>query len=234
MLEEVIKIKSKLLIDFIIYIASPIIIYCISVINKFSSYVFYLILAGICYTSYTKYRQNRVSVSGLSIMVGMTLCIYFSKYHKSGIEIYTYITYLIGLGAGAILLSNLFNRNICSQIYTDILNTNSSRNLQINTIIRKRKLENEFNFFTTTLILQLLVSIFIRFYSIINYGISGYNNAHSIEILSLIIFSGIELYTIYKIILKTIVDKSFSNKNNLNSKNEGIVINLDKYKKVNK
>ncbi|WP_207734711.1 hypothetical protein [Romboutsia sp. 1001713B170207_170306_H8] len=202
--------------------------------NKFGSYVFYLILAGICYTSYTKYRQNRVSVSGLSIMIAMTLCIYFSKYHKSGIEIYTYITYLIGLCAGVILLLNLFNRNIFSQIYSDILNTNSSRNLQINTIIRKRKLENEFDFLTSTLILQLLVSIFIRFYSIINYGILGYNNGYSIEILSLITFSGIELYTIYKIILKTAVDKSISNKSSINGKNEGIVINLNKYKKVNK
>lgn len=230
-----IKIKRKLLMDFTIYIVTPIILCIFTGIDKFNYYIFYLILTGICYTSYTKYKQNRVNISGISIMLLLTLYMYFSKNQNKGLDIYTYTTYVIGLSTGIILLLNLFNKNIINQIYTDILNTKFSNSFPINTIIRRQKLRNDFNYLTLVIILELLVSIFIRLYSIINYGELAYQIAYGLELVNLIIFTLIELYKICNIIVKTIEDKLFLNKDNIkNSNTEVRVINLSKYRKINK
>ncbi|MBC5996274.1 hypothetical protein EAI30_10695 [Romboutsia ilealis] len=229
-----VKIKRKILIDSIIYIALPIILYKLSSVGISNSYVFYLILGGICYTLYTKYKQNRTSISGLGIMTLLTLYIYFSRNQKNSFDLYIYATYIIGLSLSIILILNLFDRNICSQIYTDILNTKFNSDISINSLIRKRKLENEFNFLTTLIALHLLISILIRFYGILYYGASRYIEVYSLEILNLIIFTIIELYTIYKIIVKTMSDKAFSNKKNDKDINDGRVIDLSQYKRVNK
>ena len=58
--------------------------------------------------------------------------------------------------------------------------------------------------------------------------------AYSLEILNLVIFTGIELYIIYKIIAKTMEDKAFSNKKSDKNINDGRVIDLSQYKRVNK
>lgn len=229
-----VKIKRKILMDSIIYIASPIILYRLSSLGISNSYVFYLILSGICYTLYTKYKQNRTSISGLCIMTLLTLYIYFSRNQKNSFDLYLYITYLIGISLSIILILNLFDRNICSQIYMDILNTKFNSGISINNLIRKRKLENEFSFLTTLITLHLLISIMIRFYGISYYGLSRYMEVYSLEILNLIIFTGIELYIIYKIIAKTMEDKAFSNKKSDKNINDGRVIDLSQYKRVNK
>ena len=163
--------------DSIIYIVSPIILYRLSSLGISNSYVFYLILGGICYTLYTKYKQNRTSISGLGIMTLLTLYIYFSRNQKNSFDLYLYITYLIGISLSIILILNLFDRNICSQIYMDILNTKFNSGISINNLIRKRKLENEFSFLTTLITLHLLISIMIRFY-----GISYYRDTKSCNI----------------------------------------------------
>lgn len=229
-----VKIKRKILMDSIIYIASPIIPYRLSSLGISNSYVFYLILGGICYTLYTKYKQNRTSISGLCIMTLLTLYIYFSRNQKNSFDLYLYITYLIGISLSIILILNLFDRNICSQIYMDILNTKFNSDISINSLIRKRKLDNEFSFLTTLITLHLLISIMIRFYGISYYGLSRYMEVYSLEILNLIIFTGIELYIIYKIIAKTMEDKAFSNKKSDKNINDGRVIDLSQYKRVNK
>ena len=229
-----VKIKRKILMDSIIYIASPIILYRLSSLGISNSYVFYLILSGICYTLYTKYKQNRISISGLGIMTLLTLYIYFSRNQKNSFDLYLYITYLIGISLSIILILNLFDRNICSQIYMDILNTKFNSGISINNLIRKRKLDNEFSFLTTLITLHLLISIMIRFYGISYYGLSRYMEVYSLEILNLIIFTGIELYIIYKIIAKTMEDKAFSNKKSDKNINDGRVIDLSQYKRVNK
>ncbi len=229
-----VKIKRKILMDSIIYIVSPIILYRLSSLGISNSYVFYLILGGICYTLYTKYKQNRTSISGLGIMTLLTLYIYFSRNQKNSFDLYLYITYLIGISFSIILILNLFDRNICSQIYMDILNTKFNSGISINNLIRKRKLENEFSFLTTLITLHLLISIMIRFYGISYYGSSRYMEAYSLEILNLVIFTGIELYIIYKIIAKTMEDKAFSNKKSDKNINDGRVIDLSQYKRVNK
>lgn len=229
-----VKIKRKILMDSIIYIASPIILYRLSSLSISNSYVLYLILGGICYTLYTKYKQNRTSISGLGIMTLLTLYIYFSRNQKNSFDLYLYITYLIGISLSIILILNLFDRNICGQIYTDILNTKFNSGISINSLIRKRKLENEFSFLTTLITLHLLISIMIRFYGISYYGSSRYMEVYSLEILNLVIFTGIELYIIYKIIAKTMEDKAFSNKKSDKNINDGRVIDLSQYKRVNK
>ena len=229
-----VKIKRKILMDSIIYIVSPITLYRLSSVGISNSYVFYLILGGICYTLHTKYKQNRTSISGLGIMTLLTFYIYFSRNQKNSFDLYIYITYLIGLSLSIILILNLFDRNICSQIYTDILNTKFNNGLSINSLIRKRKLDNEFSFLTTLITLHLLISIMIRFYGISYYGASRYMEVYSLEILNLIIFESIELYAIYKIIAKTMEDKVFSNKKNARNVNDGRVIDLSQYKRVNK
>ena len=229
-----VKIKRKILMDSIVYIASPIILYSINSSSIYNSYAFYLVLGGICYTLYTKYKQNRTSVSGLGIMILLTLYIYFAGNQKSGFDLYIYTTYLIGLSAAIILLLNLLDRNVCSQIYTDILNIKFNNGLSINSLIRKRKLEHEFSFLTTVITFQLLISIMIRFYGISYYGASRYMETYSLEILNIVIFMGIELYTIYKIIVKTIEDKAFSSKKNMGNLKENRVINLSQYRRANK
>ena len=229
-----IKIKRKILIDSIIYIVSPIMLYKLSSLGISNSYVFYLVLCGICYTIYTKYKQNRISVSGLGIMILLTLYIYFSRNQKNNFELYIYITYLIGISISIILILNLFDINICIQIYTDILNIKLNRDISINSLIRQRKLENEFSFLTTLITLHLLISVMIRFYVILNYESNVYMQIYNLEILNLIIFLGIELYTIYKIIAKTIKDRSFSNKKGFKNIDNGRVIILSQYKRVNK
>ena len=76
-------------------------------------------------------------------MTLLTLYIYFSRNQKNSFDLYLYITYLIGISLSIILILNLFDRNICSQIYMDILNTKFNSGISINNLIRKRKLENE-------------------------------------------------------------------------------------------
>lgn len=229
-----VKIKRKILMDLIIYIASPIILYRLSSLSTSKYYLFYLILGGIFYNIYIKYNQNRTSTSGLGIMILLTFYIYFSRNQKNSFDLYLYITYVMGISLAIILILNLFDRNICSQIYTDILNIKLNRDISINSFIRKRKLDNEFSFLTTLITLHLLISIMIRFYGVLYYGSNRYMEVYSLEILNLIIFIGIELYTIYKIISKTMEDKAFSNKKTYKNIDDGRVINLSQYKRINK
>lgn len=220
--------------DLIIYIASPIILYRLSSLGTSKYYLFYLILGGIFYNLYIKYNQNRSSKSGLGIMILLTFFIYFSRNQKNSFDLYLYITYIMGISILIILILNLFNINICSQIYTDILNIKLNRDISINSFIRKRKLDNEFSFLTTLITLHLLISIMIRFYGALYYGSNRYMEVYSLEILNFIIFMGIELYTIYKIIVKSIEDKTFYNRKTYKNVDDGRVINLSQYKRINK
>ncbi|MGL5693084.1 MAG: hypothetical protein ACRCXA_03345, partial [Peptostreptococcaceae bacterium] len=168
--------KRKLLMDILIYVALPILIYMYSGIQKFTSSISYLILAVIGYTIYTKQQQQRVNTSGISVMVIIVLSIYFSKEYQGEYSLYIYKTYIIAILGIIILLLSLIGTNICKKIYTDILNIKVANNIAINNIIRKRKLENEMIFLKNLIVLHLWSTSLIRFYAIIHYGISGYKD----------------------------------------------------------
>lgn len=226
-----VKIKSKILTDFIIYIASPIIIYMVGGIKFFNSNVFYLLLGLVIYSMYTKHSQNRINISGILIMILITVYIYFSANESNDFNLYISNTYLFGIAAAVILILDLFNKNICNQIYIDILNTKLSNKVIINSLIRKRKLEKNFNLLSNVIVLYLIIDLLIRIFSITSYGTREYKKIFSLEVLNLFIFLGIFVYHVYKIILKTIEDRSLSNKDNLNKIKEGRVIKLNQYRK---
>ena len=226
-----VKIKSKILTDFIIYIASPIIIYMVGGIKFFNSNVFYLLLGLVIYSMYTKYSQNRITISGILIMILITVYIYFSGNESNDFNLYISNTYLFGIAAAVVLILDLFNKNICNQIYIDILNTKLSNKVIINSLIRKRKLEKNFNLLSNVIVLYLIIDLLIRIFSITSYGVREYKKIFNLEVLNLFIFLCILVYHVYKIILKTIEDKSLSNKDNLNKIKEGRVIKLNQYRK---
>ena len=226
-----VKIKSKILTDFIIYIASPIIIYMVGGIKFFNSNVFYLLLGLVIYSMYTKYSQNRITISGILIMILITVYIYFSGNESNDFNLYISNTYLFGIAAAVVLILDLFNKNICNQIYIDILNTKLSNKVIINSLIRKRKLEKNFNLLSNVIVLYLIIDLLIRIFSITSYGVREYKKIFNLEVLNLFIFLCILVYHVYKIILKTIEDKTLSNKDNLNKIKEGRVIKLNQYRK---
>lgn len=226
-----VKIKSKILTDFIIYIASPIIIYMVGGIKFFNSNVFYLLLGLVIYSMYTKYSQNRITISGILIMILITVYIYFSGNESNDFNLYISNTYLFGIAAAVVLILDLFNKNICNQIYIDVLNTKLSNKVIINSLIRKRKLEKNFNLLSNVIVLYLIIDLLIRIFSITSYGVREYKKIFNLEVLNLFIFLCILVYHVYKIILKTIEDKSLSNKDNLNKIKEGRVIKLNQYRK---
>ncbi|QJA08996.1 hypothetical protein HF520_08560 [Romboutsia sp. CE17] len=226
-----VKIKSKILTDFIIYIASPIIIYMVGGIKFFNSNVFYLLLGLVIYSMYTKYSQNRITISGILIMILITVYIYFSGNESNDFNLYISNTYLFGIAAAVVLILDLFNKNIFNQIYIDVLNTKLSNKVIINSLIRKRKLEKNFNLLSNVIVLYLIIDLLIRIFSITSYGVREYKKIFNLEVLNLFIFLCILVYHVYKIILKTIEDKSLSNKDNLNKIKEGRVIKLNQYRK---
>lgn len=226
-----VKIKSKILTDFIIYIASPIIIYMVGGIKFFNSNVFYLLLGLVIYSMYTKYSQNRITISGILIMIIITVYIYFSGNESNDFNLYISNTYLFGIAAAVVLILDLFNKNIFNQIYIDVLNTKLSNKVIINSLIRKRKLEKNFNLLSNVIVLYLIIDLLIRIFSITSYGVREYKKIFNLEVLNLFIFLCILVYHVYKIILKTIEDKSLSNKDNLNKIKEGRVIKLNQYRK---
>ena len=226
-----VKIKSKILTDFIIYIASPIIIYMVGGIKFFNSNVFYLLLGLVIYSMYTKYSQNRITISGILIMILITVYIYFSGNESNDFNLYISNTYLFGIAAAVVLILDLFNKNICNQIYIDVLNTKLSNKVIINSLIRKRKLEKNFNLLSNVIVLYLIIDLLIRIFSITSYGVREYKKIFNLEVLNLFIFLCILVYHVYKIILKTIEDKTLSNKDNLNKIKEGRVIKLNQYRK---
>jgi len=230
----VVKIKRKLLIDLLVYVVSPILFFSSVSINKFTSNLFYLFIISTIYTSYTKYKQNRINISGIAITVLSTIFIYFLKICESEFDKYIYITYLMGIMIASIIGLNLIGKNICNRIYIDILNIKGVNTLSLNNFIRKRKLDSEFNFLTDIILLHLIFSASIRFYSITHYGVNRYEELLFIEVINLFTFISIELYNIYVIVVKTVTDKHFYIKGNIIDFNMARIINLNQYKRMNK
>ncbi|MGL5327761.1 MAG: hypothetical protein ACRDD7_00740, partial [Peptostreptococcaceae bacterium] len=125
-----------------IYIVVPIYIYIFNGTHNFISYIPYFVLGAVLYSVYTTNKENRLNVSGISSMVLIIICIYFSENYQGEYSIYIYRTYIMCFLSGTILLFSLMNKNICSQIYTDILNMKLNNQYSSN-VIRKKKLENE-------------------------------------------------------------------------------------------
>ena len=169
-----VKIKYKLLIDLLVYVISPIILSSLISINKFTSYLFFLIMIPIIYTTYTKHKQNRINVSGIAITILLNIFIFFFKSYETSFDKYIYITYMIGVLIASIIGLNLMGKNICTRVYIDILNMKCINNSYLNSFIRKRKLDSEFNFLTDIILLHLVFSVLVRFYSITHYGVNGY------------------------------------------------------------
>lgn len=164
-------------------------------------------------------------------MILITVYIYFSGNESNDFNLYISNTYLFGIAAAVVLILDLFNKNICNQIYIDVLNTKLSNKVIINSLIRKRKLEKNFNLLSNVIVLYLIIDLLIRIFSITSYGVREYKKIFNLEVLNLFIFLCILVYHVYKIILKTIEDKSLSNKDNLNKIKEGRVIKLNQYRK---
>ena len=164
-------------------------------------------------------------------MILITVYIYFSGNESNDFNLYISNTYLFGIAAAVVLILDLFNKNICNQIYIDVLNTKLSNKVIINSLIRKRKLEKNFNLLSNVIVLYLIVDLLIRIFSITSYGVREYKKIFNLEVLNLFIFLCILVYHVYKIILKTIEDKTLSNKDNLNKIKEGRVIKLNQYRK---
>lgn len=164
-------------------------------------------------------------------MILITVYIYFSGNESNDFNLYISNTYLFGIAAAVVLILDLFNKNICNQIYIDVLNTKLSNKVIINSLIRKRKLEKNFNLLSNVIVLYLIIDLLIRIFSITSYGVREYKKIFNLEVLNLFIFLCILVYHVYKIILKTIEDKTLSNKDNLNKIKEGRVIKLNQYRK---
>ena len=164
-------------------------------------------------------------------MILITVYIYFSGNESNDFNLYISNTYLFGIAAAVVLILDLFNKNIFNQIYIDVLNTKLSNKVIINSLIRKRKLEKNFNLLSNVIVLYLIIDLLIRIFSITSYGVREYKKIFNLEVLNLFIFLCILVYHVYKIILKTIEDKTLSNKDNLNKIKEGRVIKLNQYRK---
>lgn len=229
-----VKIKYKLLIDLLVYVISPIILSSLISINKFTSYLFFLIMIPIIYTTYTKHKQNRINVSGIAITILLNIFIYFFKSYETSFDKYIYITYIIGVLIASIIGLNLIGKNICTRVYIDILNMKCINNSYLNSFIRKRKLDSEFNFLTDIILLHLVFSVLVRFYSITHYGVNGYKELLYLEVINLFTFVSIELYNIYVIAVKTKSDKYFYKNGNIIDLNKARIINLNQYKRMNK
>lgn len=229
-----VKIKYKLLIDLLVYVISPIILSSLISINKFTSYLFFLIMIPIIYTTYTKYKQNRINVSGIAITILLNIFIYFFKSYETSFDKYIYITYIIGVLIASIIGLNLIGKNICTRVYIDILNMKCINSSSLNSFIRKRKLDSEFNFLTDIILLHLVFSVLVRFYSITHYGVNGYKELLYLELINLFTFVSIELYNIYVIAVKTKSDKYFYKNGNIIDLNKARIINLNQYKRMNK
>jgi hypothetical protein len=107
-------------------------------------------------------------------------------------------------------------------------------NSYLNSFIRKRKLDSEFNFLTDIILLHLVFSVLVRFYSITHYGVNGYKELLYLELINLFTFVSIELYNIYVIAVKTKSDKYFYKNGNIIDLNKARIINLNQYKRMNK
>lgn len=226
--------KRKLLMDILIYVTLPIIIYMYSGIQKFNSFISYFIIIGAIYTMYTKNRQQRANISGICAMITIILCIYFSKTYQGEYNLYIYKTYIIAILGIIVLSLGLIGKNICNQVYMDILNIKTPNNVAINNIIRKKRLENELGFLKNLIILHLWSVSLIRFYAIIHYGVSGYQDSNVLVLFSTTVFLGAEIYIICKILEKTMKDKIFYIPQNKKEENKAIVININQYRRVDK
>lgn len=229
--------KKRLLGDLLVYLFIPIILTSISNpnIQVFSTLI--ITMLGIGYSILIKYNQYRVNVSGVIFMSLYVFSNSFKVGAGSGYQTYAYNTYYM-VGATIILIVlSMFNKNAVRQVWIDILNALEYSQMQINNIIKKHNLNQDFDKFSCVISIHLLILVLIRVCAIVNLGELGYRGYLNAEVLLTTLFLIIEFVCIsgfvskFKLILKTGKSKVYK-KTNLDS--ETRVIHFNKYKNCNK
>ena len=227
--------KKRLIGDALTYFIAPIIIFAIlkGEFKIYSIMMVTIILIG--YSMIIKYNQFRFNFSGLFFSIGYT----FMQSLKIGLNdpyhIYIYNIYCLLITTIVILLLNLLDKNIFKQIYIDILKIFNFSQIQIFNLIKKNNLYKEFYKITSIVNIHLLILILVKSHSIFSFGKIGYLKNLNIEVLTCIIFFIIESVIIYNFInnMKSILRKS-NVKNIKFTENEPKIININKYKNINK
>lgn len=225
--------KKDFLLDMFFYILLPLGFCYISEGKNLEYISILLIVPGILYSLYTFKNQHRLNITAIIFSFIYIIIHLVKKDMDSGFEKYAYDIYiLIGILV-AIIISNLLKKDIASTLYTDILRANGHSKYIIKNNIRKYNLYNEFNRISNIINIHILVIIFIKSYTIINYSNESYKTTVTLEMLVNILFLIGEIYIIYNIF--NYASKKLSNKNIkvLESKKDNIIY-LDKFKKANK
>lgn len=226
---------KKLLLDLGVYIGAPILLFNLARDTYITYFIIALAVLGVFYSVSTKRKEERINISGIIFMILYVSMFLFRKDIDSEYKVYIYDTYFLISGALAILLLNIFGKNLVTRVYVDISRARGYNNLSIWSSIRKNHLDISFNKLSTILATQLLVISFIKVYSISNYGASNYTSTQDLEVLVCMLFIILEIYMISKTMSN--IKYKPNNKSKSKSKynlNDRRVINLSQYKNTNK
>ncbi|RDY28889.1 hypothetical protein CHL78_002910 [Romboutsia weinsteinii] len=226
---------KKLLLDLGVYIGAPILLFNLAKDTYITYFIIVLAALGGFYSVSTKRKEERINISGIIFMILYVSMFLFRKDIDSEYKVYIYDTYFLISGALAILLLNIFGKNLVTRVYVDISRARGYNNLSIWSSIRKNHLDISFNKLSTIVATQLLVISFIKVYSISNYGASNYTSTQDLEVLVCMLFIILEIYMISKTMSN--IKYKPNNKSKSKSKynlNDRRVINLSQYKNTNK
>ncbi|RDY24716.1 hypothetical protein CHF27_000520 [Romboutsia maritimum] len=228
--------KYRIIFDIMIYIMAPVLLGSMINVNYLTYFIMSLASIGLFYTTITKFKQDRINVSGLVFMALSIVLFIFKSKVNLGFDMYVYNTFFLILGSVLISLIGMFGKNICNYIYKDILNVIGYNDLNVAIIVKKNELEKEFNKLSSLVMIHMLALIFIRVYSIVAYGVDNYLKTSDLENLTSILLIMGEIYLISKIISKPKNKVRINKKKNKSNykQNEKKVINLNQYKNVNK
>lgn len=229
--------KNKLLLDLLVYLVSPILVFIFLNEAKIQLFITALVFGIILYTMMVKRKEGRLNFTGLAFSA---LCvIFFSLKQKlePGYEMYVYNTYFLIAAAMLIQALSLMNRNVFKQAYIDILKCKGWSDLNIWNILKKSEYLYYFNKMSSIVSIHVLAMALVRVYTMFTYGAKGYTSTTDLEILICVLFIVAELYLVSKISNKPKKEENGQNKSNSQKNkvaNNKRVINLNQYKNMNK
>ncbi|WP_373598135.1 hypothetical protein [Paraclostridium bifermentans] len=227
--------KKKLLSDVLIYLVTPIIL-CSLFKGQHNIYSIMLgTMLGIGYTMIIKYNQNRFNLSGI-VFLSIYIMMQSGKLSLTdGYSIYVYNIYCLLFTSIFIIVTNLFDKNIFKQIYTDILKISNYTQLQIANIIKKNNLYLDFYKITSIVNIHILSLVLVKSHAALSLGKSGYSNNLYMEGFVCTIFFIIEIVFIVSFVKRTKQILSTSKIKTIKFvSNESKIINFHKYKNLNK
>ena len=223
--------RSKLMKDILVYILLPILVFNIDIVNH-TNIIFQIVFSiAIFYTIFTRYKENRVNITGVVaffILVG----IFTIRKNFDSDEVYFYNTCII-LGIALIIpVLKIFNKEVCVIIIKDLLKSLNKNSLVVIKILKKKSIVNELKKISALIETCLISVSLIRILNILIYQCNPNSYFSFISRCIGIIFLGVVIY-------KTLKLMNESKKLNLNKVNKptgpgdnskGKVINFNSFK----